>query len=227
METPGLPPILKRVGNYGNQPHIGSSTTRAEIIEPDIPANTRTPTWIWFMAGCGVCLFLLLPFFGMAIFRVFAQAQPKARQSVCLNNLKVQANCLLMYEQDYDEVLPPSNTWMDHLNPYVPKNYDKGSDDADYFRCPNLEVSIGKRAGYAFNNNLGGKSVSNATQPSRVPMIYDSTTMTGNVADAFTSLPFPGRHNRGNNIGFGDGHVRWMGNGSTSTLPRTLTKPDM
>ena len=40
------------------------------------------------------------------LFPVFAQAREKARQTACLSNLKQIGNALMMYTQDYDEVLP-------------------------------------------------------------------------------------------------------------------------
>src|SRR5262245_15384469 len=65
------------------------------------------------------------------LFPVFAQAREKARQTGCLNNLKQIGTALMMYVQDYDEVLPspdhatdgPSSLgnskWMDRIYPYV------------------------------------------------------------------------------------------------------------
>src|SRR2546426_1113909 len=40
------------------------------------------------------------------LFPVFAQARAKARQSVCLSNLKQMGQGFLMYGQDYDEKYP-------------------------------------------------------------------------------------------------------------------------
>ncbi len=40
------------------------------------------------------------------LFPVFAQAREKARQTACISNLKQVGTALMMYTQDYDEVLP-------------------------------------------------------------------------------------------------------------------------
>ena len=40
------------------------------------------------------------------LFPVFAQAREKARQATCLSNLKQIGTALMMYTQDYDEILP-------------------------------------------------------------------------------------------------------------------------
>ena len=58
------------------------------------------------------------------LFPVFAQAREKARQTACMSNEKQLALGVLMYAQDNDERLPPTqaadNTlWPDILNPYV------------------------------------------------------------------------------------------------------------
>ena len=69
------------------------------------------------------------------LFPVFAQAREKARQTVCLSNMKQAGLGLLMYTQDYDETLPfsannppkaPLNMWYDLTEPYV-KSGTKGT----------------------------------------------------------------------------------------------------
>ena len=78
------------------------------------------------------------------LFPVFAQAREKARQTSCLSNFKQVNIGLMMYVQDYDEVLIPANTngysqgclgcghpdyvWPELIQPYI-KNWQ-------IFRCP-------------------------------------------------------------------------------------------
>ncbi|MDX1935300.1 MAG: DUF1559 domain-containing protein [Capsulimonadales bacterium] len=81
------------------------------------------------------------------LFPVFAQAREKARQTSCLSNVKQIGLGMMMYAQDYDEVIsrnahpdPPrvpegahftncsTPRWMDVINPYI-KNLD-------IFNCP-------------------------------------------------------------------------------------------
>ncbi len=81
------------------------------------------------------------------LFPVFAQARDKARQASCLSNVKQIGTAMMMYAQDYDEVLPrnayadeprvregdhftncSSPRWMDVLQPYI-KNLQ-------IFNCP-------------------------------------------------------------------------------------------
>ncbi len=44
------------------------------------------------------------------LFPVFAQAREKARQAACLSNTKQIALAVIMYSQDYDEMMPPNGT---------------------------------------------------------------------------------------------------------------------
>jgi len=63
------------------------------------------------------------------LFPVFAQARDKARQATCLSNLKQLGLGVLMYAQDYDEILPYGYNysadgttlwwWQDSIRPYV------------------------------------------------------------------------------------------------------------
>jgi prepilin-type N-terminal cleavage/methylation domain-containing protein/prepilin-type processing-associated H-X9-DG protein len=63
------------------------------------------------------------------LFPVFAKAREKARQSSCLSNCKQLAVGVLMYVQDYDEMLfpDPYKIWND-IQPYI-KN-------TQLYRCP-------------------------------------------------------------------------------------------
>jgi prepilin-type N-terminal cleavage/methylation domain-containing protein/prepilin-type processing-associated H-X9-DG protein len=55
------------------------------------------------------------------LFPVFAQARAKARQTACLNNSKQIGTALMMYAQDYDEMLPGyrfGESTTPQMNPY-------------------------------------------------------------------------------------------------------------
>jgi prepilin-type N-terminal cleavage/methylation domain-containing protein/prepilin-type processing-associated H-X9-DG protein len=65
----------------------------------------------------------IIAIFAAILFPVFTQARRKARQAVCLSNMKQIGTALMMYVQDYDETLPlndlvgnglgPLNGWRD------------------------------------------------------------------------------------------------------------------
>lgn len=84
------------------------------------------------------------------LFPVFAKAREKARQTACLSNTKQIGIGIMMYAQDYDEVLVPrvirmptgvfheALSWRRNIFPYV-KN-------VDVFKCPSnpLKDRIGR-----------------------------------------------------------------------------------
>jgi len=86
------------------------------------------------------------------LFPVFAQAREKARQSVCLSNMKQQGHAVMMYAQDYDETLVP--WWVWNLVPTNPKGWGDHwywyvnllpyVKTKEIFRCP----SAGGPSGY-------------------------------------------------------------------------------
>jgi prepilin-type N-terminal cleavage/methylation domain-containing protein/prepilin-type processing-associated H-X9-DG protein len=131
------------------------------------------------------------------LFPVFARAREKARQASCQSNLKQLGLGMLMYIQDYDEVLPgraygayPHDLatgrticWPGLVYPYI-KN-------AQLFMCPSYparytvyawegtnRVNIAGNMGYNFCA-LGGSTNASymmalITRPVEVPMIADS-----------------------------------------------------
>ena len=76
------------------------------------------------------------------LFPVFAQAREKARQTACLSNMKQIGTAILMYTQDYDEMIVPSQngsgnglmSWPSMIEPYVKS--------AAVFVCPSASDSF-------------------------------------------------------------------------------------
>jgi prepilin-type N-terminal cleavage/methylation domain-containing protein len=103
------------------------------------------------------------------LFPVFAQAREKARMSVCGSNVKQIALGVMMYAQDYDEVLPSAGSnaanrgrWFFQINPYV-KN-------RDIFTCPVLPnsrwngVSNSNISGFGWSETLAGPGYNTAAE---------------------------------------------------------------
>ncbi|WP_309721760.1 DUF1559 domain-containing protein [Armatimonas sp.] len=102
------------------------------------------------------------------LFPVFAQAREKARQSVCISNLKQLGTAFLMYSTDYDGMFPspgggtalistgsgPGNGWIQTapdgstqgIYPYV-KSSSKTSAAANMFSCPSALNFTGTNLG--------------------------------------------------------------------------------
>ena len=86
------------------------------------------------------------------LFPVFAQARAKARQAACLSNMKQLGTGLMMYTQDYDEVLPgnannsaegtgTADTHLGFMDPTAGRNWGKSVmpyvKNLEIFKCPN------------------------------------------------------------------------------------------
>ena len=83
------------------------------------------------------------------LFPVFAQARESARRTSCLSNQKQIATSLLMYSQDYDEMIlpwltapgptPDQRLWTSRIQPYL-KN-GGGSPPNGVMKCPSWSES--------------------------------------------------------------------------------------
>ena len=148
------------------------------------------------VAVVGICAIL-----AAILFPVFAQSKGSKR-SPCLSNVKQTALGLLNYAADADDRLPSRDAWVDATYPYT-KNWS-------VYHC--LQAT-GTKRGYAFDGALSRAQTT--SEPSELPMVYDSVNPMKNASDLVTSLPRPGRHgvtkegDKGRNtIGYLDGHAR-------------------
>jgi prepilin-type processing-associated H-X9-DG protein len=128
---------------------------------------------------------------------VFERAREMARRATCLSNLKQLLLGILMYAQDYNQVLPPAETWGDAILPYV-KN-------KEIFLCPSAPDLP---CGYAYHDAYSKKKLAEVSRPAEAILLYDSTRGDWNAHDAGTSLPKEGRHLGQVNVGYVDGHVK-------------------
>jgi len=163
------------------------------------------------------------------LFPVFARAREKARQTSCLNNMKQFGTAVLMYAQDYDEMMPrvyvggplsytlPNGSsysgyllWHTMLFPYI-KNIQ-------VYNCPSdTQRWTGQYTGstsYGLNvYNHYGLSLSSFQAPAE-NMVFaeatggDSYNLDGDLISGVSELH--GRHNEGLNNTFADGHAKWM-----------------
>jgi prepilin-type N-terminal cleavage/methylation domain-containing protein/prepilin-type processing-associated H-X9-DG protein len=81
------------------------------------------------------------------LFPVFTQAREKARQATCVSNQKQLGVALLMYAQDYDEMLPmaqnlgsPVNSWDQQALAYLGFRVVNNNPDTMILRCPNDDI---------------------------------------------------------------------------------------
>ncbi|NLO04820.1 MAG: prepilin-type N-terminal cleavage/methylation domain-containing protein [candidate division WS1 bacterium] len=166
------------------------------------------------------------------LFPVFSRAQGKGRQAACISNAKQIALALIMYAQDYDEVLPrgqaaagdPESQWYNAIFPYTRNR--------QIMFCPDRKD---KAPGYAMNYMASGMSLGSFWDPSTKIIVGDvrpeaigaaAPWHTGADGDwyindmnnavcgapddnSFTGNNWPQRHNEGTVYGFVDGHVKW------------------
>jgi prepilin-type N-terminal cleavage/methylation domain-containing protein/prepilin-type processing-associated H-X9-DG protein len=169
------------------------------------------------------------------LFPVFAKAREKARQASCQSNVKEIALGCLMYAQDYDERTPGWRTqgydggactrvvlYQHSIYAYVKSH--------DIFVCPSSQwrsnASCGRfnpdaqamNLGVSYGLNCrgmgqeGGRKQGELIRPSELFYICDRNGAAwrpwlrgGGCGTDFTEV-----HNEGVNIGFADGHVKWL-----------------
>ncbi len=182
------------------------------------------------------------------LFPVFARAREKARQTSCLSNVKQISLAGQMYIQDYDECLcpygdhacpvgPDCKNWWEMMEPYM-KNQQmllcpSCSPHADYGR-PDYSIIYSHVAGCR-----GGNAMANFRYPAETGMFvdgqYTSTDRRGYYI-AYCRLCYPAgvtnrdwngiapdRHNEGANVGYLDGHAKWVkGNLLLDTNPDVM-----
>jgi prepilin-type N-terminal cleavage/methylation domain-containing protein/prepilin-type processing-associated H-X9-DG protein len=177
------------------------------------------------------------------LFPVFAQARAKARQTLCLSNVKQIGLALIMYSSDYDDKsLRVAKIGWDGTNytyidimPWVPQIYPYVK-NRDVFHCPS------RTQGAADPPETDSHYVLNAYFATEMPMGMvvrpaesitfaergDDPVNTGQAFDEMLTYspwspmqfwPFlkPERHNDGANYGFADGHAKWMKRDATLT----------
>jgi len=172
------------------------------------------------------------------LFPVFAKAREKARQTSCLSNMKQIVLASLQYAQDYDEMflrinigpgivytLPNGSAytgymlWHSIIYPYC-KNYQM-------LTCPSASGGDAYTGGYTGGGSYGlssyiaGQALGVVNFPAETMMFGeasggDAYNLDGDNAGAndemtgSTSFPSIPRHNDGSNIGFCDGHAKWV-----------------
>ncbi|HOC03713.1 MAG TPA: DUF1559 domain-containing protein [bacterium] len=156
-----------------------------------------------------------------------SQAREKARQSVCISNLKQIGLGMNMYLQDYNEYFPmvhggtytspepPTQEWWEYLLPYV-SNLQKAMycpSDPIVKQNPGLESYIFNGM-FAFGkklprvNNPSGKIIVSERADEGGALIHQGYPAWNPVSD-WEGLIKKDRHGGGSNYLFVDGHVEW------------------
>jgi prepilin-type N-terminal cleavage/methylation domain-containing protein/prepilin-type processing-associated H-X9-DG protein len=162
------------------------------------------------------------------LFPVFARAREKARQTSCLNNVKQLTLGLIQYVQDYDEVFPhwrnfrnPKGSvyWYEIVQPYV-KNTQVQKCPSE----PNRSLGYGYNCdyiGYGSSTSISiDHKLAEVNSPAETVWIMDCGSACAykparwvpDVTNALylTYVDGASRHNGGANVGFVDGHAKWL-----------------
>jgi len=118
---------------------------------------------------------------------VFASARGKARQTVCLSNMRQIAVAMLLFADEHNEKLPNADSWAEAIQPYLKSH--------EVLRCPS--DSSDAETSYAMNPALSGKSLGLISDSSNTVLLYET---------GYEDNP---RHNGGNCYAFADSHVKW------------------
>ena len=163
------------------------------------------------------------------LFPVFARAREKARQTSSLNNVKQLTLAVLQYAQDYDERLPasfypgnPSESrfWYQKVQPYIM--------NTQVLTCPSaatLAVGYGWNydfIGYGSSTSITTYAIADLRRPAETIMMADAgnyviyspsryaPTASNPRLDLYELNAAGLRHNGGANVGFCDGHAKWL-----------------
>ncbi len=167
------------------------------------------------------------------LFPVFARAREKARQTSCLSNVKQISLGYLMYFQDYDERTcihrcgDSGHNWLycthEVVMPYV-KNFQvfvcpsDAAQTGDQVLRPNAPAGRqGVGLSYWDNMDMDNRSLAQCNTPSQKVMIgdndyygYAAWRPAGDSHRYYFTSRVQDPHNDGLNVGFYDGHAKWM-----------------
>ena len=168
------------------------------------------------------------------LFPVFARARDRAEQNSCLSNVRQISLAEMMYIQDNNETTTHPDhtgnistssshsryTWVQSLMPYV--------NNEEIFTCPSAHENHQFRyvttarghewafSSYAKNRAFQWRAYAAIDYPAEAMFIVDTRTSLvvrhrwPPFGSAGWSGSFSTRHNDGANVGFYDGHAKWM-----------------
>ncbi|MCE5239013.1 DUF4349 domain-containing protein [bacterium] len=171
-------------------------------VEPkEVAVPRRRPSFglVELLVVLGICGVL-----AAVLFPVFSKAREKARQPSCLSNVRQLALATLQYAHDYDDVLPPAENWAELIQRY--------HGNTQILHCPSAIGSTGDS--YALVSRWGGMPLKSITDPGNTIIIYEAE----NGQPAY-------RHNEGMNVGYADGHGKWIKKLPSDVAPITAIAP--
>jgi len=134
------------------------------------------------------------------LFPVFMQAKEKAQQVSCLSNEKNLCLAMLMFADDHNDTLPQASRWMEDISPYMKETHE--------LKCANDKSNA--KSSFAMNAALSGKKLGEIADPANTVLLYETSAPGDSPSGGAEDVALPGRHNKGNNFAFADGHCKWQ-----------------
>ncbi len=116
-----------------------------------------------------------------------AAMQMNVRHERCMSNVRILVVAACGYSEDHGGVLP-SEGWREELGPYL--------NDAAVLACGEAQGA----SSYALNPALYGAKLADIADTARTVLVFETDD---GKTPAF-------RHHGGSNVGFADGHVKWL-----------------
>ncbi|HEY3396213.1 MAG TPA: PKD domain-containing protein [Armatimonadota bacterium] len=181
---------------------LESGTAEVRLSPPAVAEFSR-----WRGCLLGLSLFVVA---ALVLYSIAARPPRVASSSVCLSNVKQLLLGSLMYASDNDEHFPPAPDWPERIYPYV-KNaliYDCPND-----KSPRHYSETIRQLSYTMNMGANQLSTKAISRPVELGVLFDGAQVCGgSEAAAF-------RHNEGANVGFADGHAKWLSQTQFAQVP--------
>lgn len=149
-------------------------------------------------AKVALAISLVIILLAALLYPVLRDPTAKAKQAICLSNMKQLGYAMFLYAEKHDGRLPNASAWVDELVPYQGNGWG--------YRCPK---NPDKGISYAFNSRLDGLKLDDIKSPDDTVMLFESRT--GRNRHGGPELfPDEPRHPGGCNILFVSGRAKWI-----------------
>ncbi len=134
---------------------------------------------------------------GLAFYFVARPLKESSWKGYCQTNLKQIGLATMQYARDYDEGWMIAANWKEGLAPY-----GKFQRNAPTYSCPKTAKD------YAYNINVSASYMEAVSKAADLALFYEPSN--GVNADNGKNWASNGVHGDGSNVGFADGHVKWL-----------------
>jgi prepilin-type processing-associated H-X9-DG protein len=175
--------------------------------------RSKIPIWLVVLCVVGISL-PVVAILAALLLPALSQAKNRARQIICMNNMKQLALGVRMYSSDNKDTFPAATNWCEAMTQYVSPGQSTPSSRLSVFTCPTQPE---RRCSYAYNRRLSG--VEEGKVDPQTVLIFESDA--GWDAAGGPELA-SAHHKKMINVAFADGHVEAV---PVSQLPNLRWDP--